>query len=110
MQILELLGSSSRRLAEAAAVMVSHAGSAMRPRLAGKPQLLSLASDRLLALCKSDSLRGAKASVRQARPAADPALSLAHEACHVSGSACCQDAHDGALPAALELGIRCKDC
>lgn len=46
--------------------MMSHAGSAMRPRLADKAQLLSLASERLLALAKSDSLRGAKASVRHA--------------------------------------------
>lgn len=66
LQILELLGSSNRRLVEAAAVMMSHAGSAMRPRLADKAQLLSLASERLLALAKSDSLRGAKASVRHA--------------------------------------------
>lgn len=64
LQVLELLGSSNRRLAEAAAVMVSHAGSAMRPRLAGQAQLLSQATERLLALCKSDSLRSAKASVR----------------------------------------------
>ena len=66
LQVLELLGSSNRRLVEAAAVMMSHAGSAMRPRLAGQAQLLSLASERLLSLSKSDSLRGAKASVRQA--------------------------------------------
>ena len=61
-----MLGSSIRRLVEAAAVIMSHAGSAMRPQLAERSQLLSLASDRLVALAKSDSLRGAKASVRQA--------------------------------------------
>jgi hypothetical protein len=61
-----MLGSSNRRLVEAAAVIMSHAGSAIRPQLAERTQLLSLASDRLVALAKSDSLRGAKASVRQA--------------------------------------------
>ena len=61
-----MLGSSNRRLVEAAAVIMSHAGSAMRPQLAERTQLLLLASDRLVALAKSDSLRGAKASVRQA--------------------------------------------
>ena len=53
-------------MAEAAAVIMSRAGIAMRPQLAGKAKLLSLASERLVALCQSESLRGAKASVRQA--------------------------------------------
>jgi len=66
LQVLELLGSSNRLLVEAAAVIMSHAGSVMQPRFAEKKQLLKLASDRLVALCKTDSLRGAKASVRQA--------------------------------------------
>ena len=52
-------------MAEAAAVIMSRAGAAMRPQLAGKAKLLSLASERLVALCQSESLRGAKASVRQ---------------------------------------------
>ena len=77
LQVLELLGSSNRRLVEAAAVMMSHAGSAMRPRLAEKAQLLTLASNRLVALARSDSLRGAKASVRQAH-AAHTLLKICH--------------------------------
>ena len=66
LQVLELLGSTNQVMAEAAAVIMSRAGSAMRPQLVGKAKLLSLASERLVALCQSDSLRGAKASVRQA--------------------------------------------
>ena len=52
-------------MAEAAAVIMSRDGTAMRPQLAGKATLLSLPSERLGALCQSESLRGAKASVRQ---------------------------------------------
>ena len=47
-------------------MIMSRAGTAMRPQLSGKAKLLSLASERLVALCQSQSLRGAKASVRQA--------------------------------------------
>ncbi len=71
-----MLGSSSRRLVEAAAVIMSHAGSAMRPQLVQRTQLLSLASNRLLALAKSDSLRSAKASVRQVSCLGGPTSAL----------------------------------
>ena len=60
-----MLGSSKERLAEAAAVIMAHAGSAMRPALAQKAELLSQASERLVALCQTNSLRCAKSSVRQ---------------------------------------------